>query len=211
MHTADNREIGDSSSPKPTLLCHYYIYNMENNTTISTRDRFLIGFISSLFLPFVKLYQNGSLLDAAANHYFIGLAGPFVFLGLLMGVYALAVEKDETDTKRLFRTCFAMPGVLLSVLGTSSGNTSGTAQAYTPPEQIKCHPHIEMVQGLIDTYDALTNNHRYRFLLLDEDKPSKRYLVHKDKKYWITAKFTTEPKESGLYFDLRDCHVFKKD
>lgn len=175
---------------------------------ISTRDRFVIGFISSMFLPFIKLYQNGGLLEAAENHYFLGLVGPFIFLGFLMGVYAWVVENSETDTKRLFRTCFAMPGVLLSLLGTSGEHTSaGVAKAAVEARQIVCERQNDAIQGLIDTYDALTNNHRYRYLKLSE-KQTLEYVIDKGRKFWVLGKFATKPDQPGNYYDLRKCKTF---
>ena len=181
---------------------------------ISNLERFLIGFISSLFLPFAKLYQNGSLLQTSENGYLAGLLGPFIVLGVLMGIYAWAVEKDETDAKRLFRTCFAMPGVLLSLLGTTGANpTEGVAKAYPPNVQIVCERKVKIVQGAIDTYDILTNNHRPRYLLLSKN-PAKahryhQYLVVENIQYGVKAKLATKPKARGLYIDLRNCKTFR--
>ena len=43
-------------------------------------ERFAIGFTSSMLLPFLKLYQNGSLLVSSNMDYYLGLLVPFVFL-----------------------------------------------------------------------------------------------------------------------------------
>lgn len=181
---------------------------------ISNLERFLIGFISSLFLPFAKLYQNGSLLHTYESGYLAGLLGPFIVLGILMGVYAWAVEKDETDAKRLFRTCFAMPGVLLSLLGTTGANpTEGIAKAYPPNVEIVCERKVKIVQGVIDTYDILTNNHRPRYLLLSKN-PAKnhkyhQYFVVENNRYGVKAKLAKKPKARGFYIDLRNCETFR--
>ena len=179
--------------------------------TLDVKERFAIGFTSSLILPFLKLYQNGSLLNATSMDYYLGLALPFVMLGLLMGVYAWAVEKKETDSKRLFRTCFAMPGVLLSTLGTQ-GTPPNTANAAVMPVQIRCESRHEAVQGLIDTYDALTNNHRARYLAInDKEMPAKDFIEADGKRYWVVGGYDSKPDKAGFYYDLRDCKILKID
>jgi len=177
--------------------------------TISVKERFAIGFTSSMFLPFIKLYQNGSLLEASELKYYIGLLLPFVLLGVVMGIYAWAVEKDETNSKRLFRTCFAMPGALLSILGTQ-GAPTGMAKASAPIEMV-CEDRHEAIQGLIDTFDAITNHHRPRYFILSTtETKAKDYLVVDGKKYWVLGETATKPSKTGVYFDIRNCKILTR-
>lgn len=173
---------------------------------ISTRDRFLIGLSSSLLLPFAKLYQNGQLLQGDLDlSYLSGLILPFLFLGVIMGIYATIVENEEHNTKRLFRTCFAMPGVLLALAGGGSGETK--AVAMYPVVEIKCEKKIQIVQGLVDTYDAFTNNYRERYLLLTREKSTDEFIKHDGQLYWVVGKVKDLPKSPALYYDLRNCVI----
>lgn len=110
-----------------------------------------------------------------------------------------------------FRTCFAMPGVLLSTLGTQ-GTPMDTAKAAALPVEIRCESRHEAVQGLIDTYDMLTNNHRARYLTLSaREMPSKDYVEAKGKKFWVLGRHVTKPDKAGVYYHLRDCKILKID
>lgn len=173
---------------------------------INALERFGVGFVSALMLPTFKVIQ--SMGDQPTTvMYLVGVLSPILFISLVMGIYALFVEKGETDIKRLFRTCFAMPGAL--IVATSGTGPVGTATAMELHRE--CRVENQVVQGISDAIDSLRNTKKPRYLKLSENmRPESDHIVVDAmtltaKVYWVVKHSHDEPK--GLYFDIRECRL----
>jgi hypothetical protein len=168
-------------------------------------DKFAIGFISSAFVPLIKIVQgdNPVLSNPIDWVYIIGSIIPIFLLCLLTGIYALTVEKDETDLKRLFRTCLAIPALIMT-LGTGYGDNQAVADSH----EVVCETKHAMHQGFLDTFDKFRNAKRVRYYLLSEHRKTPEYIRHSGKRYYIVVKTSHKPAH-GIVFDAKKCKILK--
>ena len=172
-------------------------------------ERFSVGCLSALIVPFAKysLAVKTPMDGGFDMVYFIGAVLPFILLGLVVGFYALFVEKDEKDMKRLFKICIGLPALAMTLGG---GLEMNQAEAFE--KQLYCKPTSKLVQGLIHTYDQLTSTKRPEYYVLSQEITSSEFILVDDKKYWIIDHLNN-PKskdETDIIFDVFTCNILDK-
>lgn len=171
---------------------------------IQSTHRFLVGFISAPVVPLVKMFENLDYASLEHWSYHIGSVVPVLLLGVLMGFYAWLIERDESNVKRLFRTCVAMPSVLITLASGGSIESKAVAGA----ELIKCEKKNQLVQGIIDSVNALRSKETVRYLLVDRDKRTDAYIEHEGR--WYVIARSIELPHTGFVYDMVTCTLMSK-
>jgi len=166
-------------------------------------ERFIVGFLSALLIPFAKYTLSNKDGVQFGFEFFIGAIIPFIGLGVLIGLYAMIVEKDQRDMKVLFKICIGLPAMLLTL-----GNTDMSTTAMAQEKRLVCDKTSPVVQGIISTFDKLTNSNRTRYWKLSRVEESNEYILVDDKKYWVIDHRNDLPK-NGLIFDVLNCKLLE--
>jgi len=166
-------------------------------------ERFMVGFISALLVPIAKYALSSNIYVLDDLSFFIGALIPFVLLGIVIGLYALVVEKEQKDMKTLFKICVGLPAMLMTL-----GNVDLNKKAIASDRELVCEKTHELVQGVISTYDSLTNSNRTRYWLLSKTVGSNEYILIEKEVYWVIGHSDKLPK-GELVFDVLNCKLLE--
>jgi len=172
---------------------------------------FFVGFMSAFIFPTIKVYQNGINFSQFEWGIFLGSIIPTLLMAVLVGLYAFIIERKETDMKKLFRNCIALPALLVSLVG--GGGMIAKAkdiEVVTRNKNVWCKPQSKLKQGVLYTMDSLSNKKRVRFYTLSEEKRTDDFIVVDEVQYFIIDKKYSKPK-TGLFFDIYSCELGGKD
>lgn len=162
-------------------------------------ERFGIGFVSAILYPAIKVTQT----EVNVNNFesFLGAILPFTIIGILIGLYASLVEKNEQDRGKLFRMCLTMPAF---IIGLATAPVENVAKADS--QEITCSPISDFQRGLYDAISAITGTKRPRFYLMSRSEATSEYLIHKSKLYYILGRFDKRP-EGEFVYDIDKCNL----
>ncbi len=163
-------------------------------------ERFLIGFMSSLLYPAIKVTQ--SQIDIKSLPGILGGILPFAFIGTIVGIYAFVIEKAETDRERLFKQCVTIPAFILG-LAQGQGESQAVAQNF---HTVRCSPINDFQKALLDSFSAITGNKRIRYYLLSEIERTNEALIYRKKRYFILGKFDKIPTGTIIY-NVDTCEI----
>ena len=170
-------------------------------------ERFLVGCLSALVAPSIKYVTSfkASIDGGFDISYFIGSSLPFMLMGLIVGLYALVVEKDEKDMKRLFKICIGLPALVM----TFGGDIGSGDKAIAMERQLKCEAKPKIVQGIMDTYDQLTSTKRARYWVLSKTVASNEYVMIDDDKFYVIDQVhhLNKNNDSDIVFDVYNCQL----
>jgi len=183
---------------------------MTEKTSIITKDvilswyvRFGIGSFSAIIIPAVNMSQNPIDFGVITFMVALGTCIPYFILALVTGLYAVVIERKETDMMRLFRICIAMPTVVIAL---ASGKPIKADEI-----EVKCVPKNQLAQSIVASFDSMTGKARHRYYILSE-KPTKsgKFIMIKDKDIsgkWYIKKTTVLPKWGQPLYDFVECKI----
>ena len=161
-------------------------------------------------MPIIKCAQNGLDVNSFQFMVFLGAILPILLLGILVGVYAVLVEKSEHNIKKLFRLCVSLPALLMSI---SAGKPSSVAVASEMQIEVFCAPTSQFVQGVQAVYSSLTNQTKYNYLVLSDQETSNEFIMVSDKRYYVLRKTVSMPRVEPQYtvYNMNKCKEESND
>jgi len=165
--------------------------------------RFAVGALAALFVPIVKLAQNGVDVQELALAAIIGAIAAPVILSIGTGLYAMLIERKEHDMKRLFKLCLALPALALTLFAGKGIQKVGAAEIAL---EVPCKPSSAMVQGLNAAWASMSNKTIVRYYLISNEKKTGRFVMVGKVKWYIIAGTAGRPK-AGTVFDVARCKI----
>lgn len=174
-------------------------------------NRLAVGFFAALAVPAIKVAQNGVNLGAVNLATVLGFMIPIVAMSAICGAYAVFIEKDETDMKRLFRMCVALPAFMTTLAGGGAPDvTVSVSEAHAGTmKQITCDPDWGLKQGMASAYSTLTDHKYKKYWLLSKDKTSGDRCVKADGKCYVIIMSVDGLRPGHLYMDKFTCKLIE--